>query len=289
VTEAERDALLATATVDNPQDASYKIASPNFNQREDVSLWASAYANGTVWGRGDNHPDFAYECWNESDFDFSQTIYGLQPGWYQISLQGFYREGDHENQIRSASMGNPLMQTAVLTDMYTGEEVALPNILSEVNKAPGLGNRGTTRYLIQKTEAGEPVFDNGEPVMIEDPEGEALYVGEFPKYVNEACDYFQNGLYKVGMLTEVGAGGDLMILIQKISDEPIERDWVVLDNFRLTYYGANKPSDEMVGVKEIATAAEQTSTAKIYNLQGQQVKNVTKGLFIRGGKKFVRK
>ena len=45
----------------------------------------------------------------------------------------------------------------------------------------------------------------------------------------------------------------------------------------------------MVGVKEIATAAEQTSTAKIYNLQGQQVKNVTKGLFIRGGKKFVRK
>ena len=289
VTEAERDALLATATVDNPQDASYKIASPNFNQREDVSLWASAYANGTVWGRGDNHPDFAYECWNESDFDFSQTIYGLQPGWYQISLQGYYREGDHENQIRSASMGNPLMQTAVLTDMYTGEEVALPNILSEVNKAPGLGNRGTTRYLIQKTEAGEPVFDNGEPVMIEDPEGEALYVGEFPKYVNEACDYFQNGLYKVGMLTEVGAGGDLMILIQKISDEPIERDWVVLDNFRLTYYGANKPSDEMVGVKEIATAAEQTSTAKIYNLQGQQVKNVTKGLFIRGGKKFVRK
>ena len=289
VTEAERDSLLATATVDNPQDASYKIASPNFNQREDVSLWASAYANGTVWGRGDNHPDFAYECWNESDFDFSQTIYGLQPGWYQISLQGYYREGDHENQIRSASMGNPLMQTAVLTDMYTGEEVALPNILSEVNKAPGLGNRGTTRYLIQKTEAGEPVFDNGEPVMIEDPEGEALYVGEFPKYVNEACDYFQNGLYKVGMLTEVGAGGDLMILIQKISDEPIERDWVVLDNFRLTYYGANKPSDEMVGVKEIATAAEQTSTAKIYNLQGQQVKNVTKGLFIRGGKKFVRK
>lgn len=289
VTEAERDALLATATVDNPQDASYKIASPNFNQREDVSLWASAYANGTVWGRGDNHPDFAYECWNESDFDFSQTIYGLQPGWYQISLQGFYREGDHENQIRSASQGNPLMQTAVLTDLITGDKVALPNILSEVNKAPGLGNRGTTRYLIQKTEAGEPVFDNGEPVMIEDPEGEALYVGEFPKYVNEACDYFQNGLYKVGMLTEVGAGGDLMILIQKISDEPIERDWVVLDNFRLTYYGANKPSDEMVGVKEIATAAEQTSTAKIYNLQGQQVKNVTKGLFIRGGKKFVRK
>ena len=287
VTKAERNALLATATTTNPQDASFLIASPGFNQREDISAWISQYGTGTVWGRYDNHNDFAFECWNSSDFDFSQTVFGLLPGWYQVSLQGYYRDGNHQDQIRAEAAGEERVRAAFLVDMNTDTQVALPNILDEVDKAPGLGNRSTTRYRIDEIgEDGQPVMnEDGSIRQIDDPNGEDLYVGEFPMWVNEACDYFQSGLYKTSMLVEV-TGSDLMILIQKFRDKA--NDWVVLDNFRLTYFGTEKPSEEVLGVENV-TATPQGVTGKIYNLQGQEMKTVTKGIYIYNGKKYIKR
>ncbi|MBQ2180087.1 MAG: hypothetical protein II450_06755, partial [Prevotella sp.] len=287
VTKAERNALLATATTTNPQDATFLIASPGFNQREDISAWISQYGTGTVWGRYDNHNDFAFECWNSSDFDFSQTVFGLLPGWYQVSLQGYYRDGNHQDQIRAEAAGEERVRAAFLVDMNTDTQVALPNILDEVDKAPGLGNRSTTRYRIDEIgEDGQPVMnEDGSIRQIDDPNGEDLYVGEFPMWVNEACDYFQSGLYKTSMLVEV-TGSDLMILIQKFRDKA--NDWVVLDNFRLTYFGTEKPSEEVLGVENV-TATPQGITGKIYNLQGQEMKTVTKGIYIYNGKKYIKR
>ncbi|MBO7140077.1 MAG: hypothetical protein J6W19_05840 [Prevotella sp.] len=250
VTKAERLALMEKATSTAPQDATFLIQSPGFNQREDVSAWASQYERTTgnvgIWGRNDKHPDFAYECWNEVDFDLGQFVYGLLPGWYEVSVQGYYRDGDHQDQIRAEAVGDERVRAAMLVDMNSDTVVELPNILDEADKAPGLGNRSTTRFLIQEIGAdGEPVYnDDGTPRMIEDPNGQALYAGEFPMWVNEACDYFQNGLYKTTMLVEV-KGTDMNITVQKFRDKP--KDWVVLDNFRLTYYGAQKPAEGIQG------------------------------------------
>ena len=286
VTRAERDELLATATAEKPQDASYKILSPNFNQREDISAWVSQFNNGSVWGRYDNHVDFAFECWNSADFDFSQNLYDMPNGWYRISVQGFYRDGNHQDQIRSEAAGEERVRAAMLVDMNTDNSVELPNILDEVNKAPGLGNRSTTRFRIDEIgEDGQPVMnDDGTIRQIDDPNGEDLYVGEFPMWINEACDYFQNGLYKTGILVQVTTG-DLMILVQKFREK--DSDWVVLDNFRLTYYGTDKPSEELQGISNVN--ANLNVNANYYNLQGQKVKNPAKGLYIINGRKYIRK
>ena len=250
VSKAERMALLEKATSTAPQDASFLIQSPGFNQREDVSSWISQYektsGNVEIWGRNGDHPDFAYECWNESDFDLSQNVMGLLPGWYEVSVQGYYRDGNHQDQIRAEAAGEERVRAAKLVDLNSDAEVEFPNILDEVNKAPGLGNRSTTRYLIDEIgEDGQPVYnDDGTIRQIEDPNGENLYVGEFPMWVNEACDYFQSGLYKINLLVEV-TGNDMMLLVQKFRDRP--NDWVVVDNFRLTYYGAQKPAEGLQG------------------------------------------
>jgi hypothetical protein len=103
-------------------------------------------------------------------------------------------------------------------------------------------------------------------------------------WINEACEYFQNGLYKTELLTEV-VNNELMILIQKFREK--DSDWVVLDNFRLTYWGTNKPSEEQQGIQE--NTIVRPATGKIYNLQGQQVKNAQKALFIFDGKKYFKK
>ena len=285
VTREERDELLATATADNPQDATFKIVSPNFNQREDVSGWLDQTGAGKIWERGNNHSDFAYECWDNPEFDLSQSVMDLLPGWYTIGVQGYYRDGNHQDQIRAEAAGEERARAAVL--LCDDGEIALPNILDEVNKAPGLGNRSDTTWRIQQVDGeGTPIFeeDGITPRMIDDPNGERLYVGEFPMWINEACEYFQNGLYKTQILTEV-TRTDLMILVQKYREKA--SDWVVLDNFRLTYWGTQKPSEEQQGIQE--NTIVRPATGKIYNLQGQQVKNAQKGLFIFDGKKFFKK
>ncbi|MBQ9667482.1 MAG: hypothetical protein IJV45_01870 [Prevotella sp.] len=286
VKRADRDALLATATADKPQDATYLIQSPNFNQREDVSAWVSAYSNGAIFGRLDNHPDFAYECWNQPSFDLSQTVYDLLPGFYAVGVQGFYRDGDHENQIRVIAAGGDARQDAVLTsfDMVDSETI-LPNITTEVDKAPGLGDRRTVLPLIPDLDENgqEQYDDNGNLRMKEDQSVDRQYLGEFPYNIDQACEYFQNGLYKSHLLVEVGAGGELMFIIQKERGD-VERDWVVVDNFRLTYYGTTKPTEEQLGVKDVQMLLP--VTGRTYNLQGQQVSLPQKGLFIRDGRKF---
>ncbi|MBP5770764.1 MAG: hypothetical protein J6W75_05320 [Bacteroidaceae bacterium] len=285
VTRAERDELLKTATNDNPQDASYKIACPNFNQREDDSAWL--HETGVIFGRGGNNPDFAFEAWNTSSLDLSQIVYELEPGWYKLSVNGFYRDGDHENQIRVLATGGEARRDA---EIFTedGTTLKLLNISAEVDKAPGMGDRRAPRPLIQAVdEEGNPLFyEDGTEVMVEDETADPLYIGEFPYNIYQSCNFFQSGLYKNSMLVQVPASGDLLIGVSKERDD-MPRDWVVVDNFRLTYYGTQKPdADAIEAVRDevVKTRGE----SRIFNLQGVEMKgNLQRGLYIQDGQKVL--
>lgn len=270
VTAAERDALLATATNDNPQDASYLISCPNFNQREDDSAWV--HDNGTIWGRGGNNKDFPFECWNQSTFTLSQIVDGLPEGWYILSATGFYREGDHEFQTYAIGSGGEALQQAKLFAFF--DEALLPNITAEIDQAPGLG--ATIRVA-------EELNENGDAVRVD--EG-GYYVGEYPYWAWQACDYFESGLYKTQLLTHVDNSGELEIGVYK-EDYMQPRDWVVVDNFRLTYFGKQQPDiDAIEAVRD--NVAKQSAASSIFNLQGQKVSNATqRGIYIKDGKKIV--
>ena len=272
VSKADRDALLKTATVDNPQDASYKIQCPNFNQREDDSAWIREV--GSIYGRGGNNPDFAFEVWNNSICDLSQVVYDLEPGWYRLGVQGYYREGSHEQQIRLIAVGSEAARKAEL--MTDDASILLKNITDEIDKAPGMGERVAVYPLIPSLdEFGEPEYDdNGDPIMVEDKEGELQYIGEFPKWIYQACNWFQTGLYKNEMLVQVGKDGTLAISVAKDYDYP--QDWVVVDNFRLTYYGTEEPTPVEAVTDKLAKGQR---TGAIYNLLGIPVQGQLKAGF----------
>lgn len=214
VTKAERDALLDAATELSPVDASYLIKMPNFSQREfqETGGWdgtesskAWYHYNGGIWDRGGNHPDFVFESWNAETLNLSQTVTGLRPGGiYKVMLTGYFRDGDRDQHINTIlGSGTP----ARLAKLYINgdEAAALPSIDSEGGRAPGLG------------------WKNG--------------VGEFPDKCTQAADFFELGLYKVeSPKVVVDEDGKLTISIQK-SGRNYDRDWVVVDNFRLVYYG----------------------------------------------------
>ena len=226
VTEADRNALLATATEAAPQDASYLIKSPNFSQREDVSAWTMT-GGAEIWGRGGNHPDFAVEAYDKTAAGVEQTVTGLPAGTYELKVQAFYRDGNFATQANILANGGTARQLATL---YAGTKSALiQNVSGGADLAPGIGRSSAAGYM---------------------PDG-----------IDDACLYFQSGLYWA-TLDEIVVGQDGTMTIGARKTEKLnDGDWMVLDNFRLIYKGAGI---DLTGVKA-DLAAKITEATNLLN------------------------
>lgn len=261
VSREEREALLEKASIENPADASFYIVSPNFNQREGADM-AWQFSNANIWEYGANHYDFAAESWNTDGCDFNQMVEGLPAGVYMASVQGFYRNGNHGDQ--------PNLDFAQNAYLYFGadsaNDVALPNITSESGMVPGEGN--------------DAVAEDGT-------------VYNYPDGMMQAITFFKNGLYRAYTVIEKEDDSEIVLGIYK-EVQGAEGDWVVADNFRLTYFGTETTAEEVKnmlssGVESIEDSMPAVvNDGRIYNLQGIPVSNPTApGIYIQNGKKFV--
>lgn len=262
VTLADREALIETASLENPVDLTYRIKSPGFNQRENATVvWNFSDGSG-VWDYGNgNHPDFVAESWNTTSCDISQMIEDLPVGVYQVAVQGYYRYGRFEDQVNSEEVSYAYL----FAGNDTNDDVELPNILSESGMAPGEGDNITS--------------DDGIPY-------------QYPNNCTQAANFFKLGLYKVYTVVEKVDTDPLVIGVTKEVQGAAE-DWVVFDNFRLYYYGNETSKDAvkdyLLGVDDIVIApATRVEDNRIFNLQGIEVTNPTvPGIYIQNGKKFV--
>lgn len=290
VTREERDALLEKASLTNPVDATVYMTCPSFNQRENEGAWT--YSNFSIWARGTNYSDFVAESYDTEDCDLNQMVYDLPAGIYKVSVQGFYRNSTHapgdariasevegeEDQLSLGVLYAPQVDNAFL---YAGndpaDDVALPYILSEANKCPF---------------EGRSVFDaDGKEFNI--PGG----AGQPAAYM--ATSFFKMGLYKTYTVVKVDEGVGLTLGVYKggefgeVKDRDLG-DWIVVDNFRLTYYGNETTKEEVLealGKEDNSVDAIEfvpVFDGRIFNLQGIEVKNPTlPGIYIKNGKKFV--
>ena len=72
--------------------------------------------------------------------------------------------------------------------------------------------------------------------------------------------------------------------VRKADGEYKPGDWLVCDNWRLTYYGNEANADAISSATE-ATAT--TGDGYIYNLSGQKLQKALKGVNIVNGRKYV--
>lgn len=99
--------------------------------------------------------------------------------------------------------------------------------------------------------------------------------------MDEAGVSFAEGLYTIEpIMVYVAEDGALTV---GITNNGNTNQWVIWDNFRLTYYGED---DIPTGITELSNTTSNKKT--IYNLAGQRVMNAQKGLFIVNGKKVVK-
>lgn len=200
VSKEERDALMDKATAENPVDATYYIHAAGFDHWLVPADMAWPYTKWTWNNGGDGgwETDFVYEVWHSGETEMSQTLEGLPAGKYIASVQGYYRDGDNAGDFNY--QGD--RQEAYF---FAGDaQVLLPNIAEGADQYPLRGNNAGGHGIV-------------------------------PDSREDAAGYFGAGLYKVSVEVTVGADGKLKIGAHK--SENVANDWMVLDNFRLTYFG----------------------------------------------------
>lgn len=224
ITKEERDALLDEASEDNPVDATYYIHAagfdhylPNADQEFPTQHWLQWWEEG----HEGNHdiagwePDFNFETWDAGNFKLYQELTGLKPGKYILGVQGYYRHGNKEQAANEEAAGKTKADGAILYAKNGNDETFkeyLVPIVSEADKVPGIGYNSS--------------------------------VGRFPdSRGEEVAHYFETGLYKNTVEVIVEADGTLEIGMEKFENNQ-GNEWVVLDNFRLTYLGGTLYVDE---------------------------------------------
>ena len=259
ITPAEREQLIANAANDAPVDVSYLIKNASLNRQDGYDMWERQCVGGNGGARvstindnnGDRAADYAWEYYEPESFSFMKTIENLAAGDYEVSVQGFFRNGNGGAQAAAVNNGEELKQLTVL--VANDQEELLPNIASVMSKVPGIGDL------------------------------QSCNLGEFPNMPQSAIEYFETGYYKTAVRVTVGEEGKLTLGVKKDTREQMG-DWTVFDNFRLTYFNVEGTT---IGIND-ATTHFSPLTNDYYNLQGQKVTAPVKGLYIVNGKKIVK-
>jgi hypothetical protein len=277
VTREEMIGLIKTATEENPVDVSFLISNPGYDQRLTIDDWM--FFNGSVWGRGGDHPNFVLESYNTTEFNNYQELWpeeddaALPSGTYKLMVQGYYRDGIEKAHVEKVLKHEPISQRALIfagadpNDSETWSTLPLLPIHYESNMVPGIG------------------YTYGGMTM------PGTMSGQKGACEQAAEDYFKSGLYWNELLfTITDEVGHLAIGVDKAYDETLEGkgDWIVMDNWRLIYYGSNVLDPD--GIKGVITDEIKKpvlNSKNIYNILGQKLQKAQKGVNIVNGKKYV--
>ena len=260
VSKADRLKQLDKATDENPVDASFVIKNASFNKYANLGGAWTGINQGWEWGNrdfGDKNTEHFHGDKEESAFSLSQEISLPKEGWYELSVQAYFRDGNINPHVESVVNEETLADAPVLYFNY--EDKPLMYIHEEADKAPG--------------------------------EGTDTKIGNFPNNMMEAAKFFENGLYKNTLLFHVDAADLESAVIGIDENEGYRADsWIVIDNFRLKYYG-NGEKPVITGIETVKTDGETTTTTSpiIFNLAGQRLSSPQKGINIINGKKIVMK
>ncbi len=185
------------------------------------------------------------EIFNQAKGDFSQTIYGLVPGFYKLGVQGLYR-GQGNTPNMDATPEDTLKRNVTL---YAGEKVTRLASLKS----------GAEAYnaLVEGTTEGKWVT---------------------PNTMTEANNAFENDLYHNYLLFEVKEG-EQSVTIGLHKEAGVADDWLIFDNWTLEYLGANAPAeDPTTAVNGVEVAGE--ARIEIYSVGGTRQARLLKGVNI---------
>ena len=187
------------ASAEQPINATFLIPGHNFGRNDGrINNWndnptCNGYAQSD-WG------DFNGEKYN-TKFDVYQEITDAPDGLYELSAQGFYRNGGYNDAANKRKAGNE----ALIALLYGNDAtLPLPSIFTEAGKC---GTQGVNQSIY----------------------------GYIPDSQADASYYIHKGLYATGPLQFVVENGKMRVGVKK--EQAVSYDWSLFDNFKLMYLG----------------------------------------------------
>lgn len=185
------------------------VINPNFELGTDG--WEGGPAiNGTSTNK-------CAERWNAT-FDVYQTITGLPNGYYDMSIQGFYRVGDGANDASKAAAARA-----------AGNEVL--NAIYYINDK---SKKLMSIFDYSRAQTQDDTYNVNTP---RDINGTNYYV---PDNMSRAAACFAEGEYLNPTIRCMVTDGTLRIGISKSVGN--NQDWTIWDNVKLTYQGSYAPA-----------------------------------------------
>ena len=258
-------AAAVTQDLEAGDDASFAILNPHYTSFDGSAssdlFWTSTSWHGTDffaceffnWRNGD---DPSVTEGNNLQFSHYQELNGIKPGYYTVSVQGFYRYGDYNP---NTNFGTPGAGNA----HADGTEVI--NAFLFVQSADG-GNSVPLCSIFDGAQGS--TLGIGSEVEAEGQSG--LYI---PNNMEAASAYFDQEFYTNTINVNVGEDGKLTIGINK--SEAIDSDWVIFTGWKLKYLGTEEAPDAVQDLN-----AKTTGNAVIYGIDGRQQSQLRRGINI---------
>ena len=237
------------ASDDNPVNLTTLIQTPNF-EKDGANSIEGWNADGYNFGNDDTQKSALLVEFFGKAFDLNQTIVGLPNGTYKVSVNAFYRFGSTAEDWAKYSEDPNTQGNAYLYATSGAETNQTSVALLSSGACEDNGYGGTSNI-----------------------EGTELYV---PNDMVSANLYFQDlDAYKNDVIVKV-VDNELTIGIKLAEEDVVDKNWVILDNWTLTYYGENSNIGTGVEGVEVAEPAK----VEIYNVNGMKTKGFSKGVNI---------
>ncbi len=243
------------ATDDNPQDLTALIATPGFEDADgnnSTSGWTDA--TGSFGNNDTQKAALLYEYYEKTDVDMYQDIIGLPNGTYQVSANAFCRMGSSTADAQAYTDNPDTLSNALL---YA---VSADNVMNSVGIMPI-----SAGALEESIGAGSEsdVTINGTAMKV-------------PNDMVSANAYFQIGQY-VNTVTVKVTDKTLRIGLRK--DTKVSSDWLIIDNFKLIYFGENSDKKPTV-IDSVDDTASKVAKVEYFSVNGVRNATLVKGINI---------
>lgn len=247
-------AAAVASEVEEGDDATALILNPDY----DGLILDDGVVGGEFWTNAEGNPGFQTNFLEveffSQNFNHYQTLKGIKPGYYTVSVEGYYRYGDYN---ANEGAGTP------------GAGNAHADGTEELNAVmyvqTSAGNDGVALKSIFEG-AQSAAYGVGSEVQADG------FSGYIPNNMEAAVTYLDSGNYTNSIDVQVGEDGVLTIGVYK--ETTVQNDWTIFTGWKLKYLGTTAP-DAVEGIE-----AQTAGISAIYGIDGRQQNQLRRGVNI---------
>ncbi len=281
---------MSKATDAAPVDATSYIQSAKFEkaamddegnivQTNAIEGWKNT--EGYNFGNDNNQKAaLEVEFFNKT-FDMYQDLTGIPNGTYEIQVNAFYRFGSTD-QDNESFVNSPDTVTNVFLYGISAQDTSAVSVA--MLRSGMSAEKLVTDSIANLVKDGEMWLPSEAPVTVANAEDNTKKdtIGWVPNDMASTKYYFDAGKYLNKVVVKV-TNGKLRLGIKQTAIRTSNADWVIMDNFKLLYYGENsaKQADpNYLGIDLVADEAAPVVRTEFFTLNGVRTLAPQKGVSI---------